>query len=186
MEAIMNTTECHDNKKQKHDNLGTSFRGTSIISLGLSIVDILSCICDQRALSIFKSIALSENNDTDILITKLGLSRRQYYLGMEKLMNADLVERNSGKYHLTSFGRIVFSIEVKVETEIETAIKHYWELKALDSITMKMSAQDNELFPQQRQKIIDELIDSNEIKDILLSKEGLNSQSNAAAKKRAS
>jgi hypothetical protein len=47
---------------------------------------------------------------------------------------------------------------------------------------MKMSEQDKELFPQQRQKIIEDLIDSDETKDILLSKEGLNPQSNAAAK----
>jgi len=112
-------------KKQKHDNSGI-FKGTSIIQLGLSIADILNCFCDERALSIFKSIALSENNDTGILITKLGLSRRQYYSGMEKLMNADLVERISGKYRLTSFGRVIFSTEIKVETEIEEAIKHYW------------------------------------------------------------
>ncbi len=47
---------------------------------------------------------------------------------------------------------------------------------------MKMSEQDKELFPQQRQKIIEDLIDSDETKDILPSKEGLNPQSNAAAK----
>jgi hypothetical protein len=67
-------------------------------------------------------------------------------------------------------------------TEIEEAIKHYWGLKALDSIAMKMSARHKELFLQHRQKIIDDLIDNNEIKDILLSKEGLSSQYNAAAR----
>ena len=181
-EAIVNTTECYNDKKQKHDNLKTSFRGTTIMPLGLSIADILSCICDERALSIFKAIGLSENNDTDILITKLGLSRKQYYSAMEKLVNADLVKRINGKYRLTSFGKVIFSIQAKVETEIGTAIKNYWELKAVDSITMKMSIRDKELFLQHRQDIIGDLIDNHEIKDLLLSKEGLSSQSNAATK----
>jgi hypothetical protein len=77
---------------------------------------------------------------------------------MEKLMNADLVKRINGKYRLTSFGKIIFSTQAKVETEIETAIKHYWELKAVDYITMskKMSAQDKQLL-QERQRIIDDL-----------------------------
>jgi beta-lactamase class A len=175
-------TEYRDNKKQKHHKLESSFGRISLTPPELSIVDILSCICDEKALLILKVIALSENNDTDILITKLRLRRKQYYSSMEKLVNAGLVKRINGKYRLTSFGKVIFSTQAKVETEIETALKHYWELKAFDSITMKMSARDKELFLQQRQKIIDDLIDNHEIKDILLSEEGLNSQSNAAAK----
>ena len=47
---------------------------------------------------------------------------------------------------------------------------------------MKMSIRDKELFLQHRQDIIGDLIDNHEIKDLLLSKEGLSSQSNAATK----
>jgi hypothetical protein len=95
-------------------------------------------------------------------------------------MHADLVKRIRGKYCLTSFGKVIFSAQEKVETEIETAIKHYWELKAVDSIMMKMSADEKELPLQQRQNIIDGLIDNHEIKAILLSKGGLNWHSNTA------
>jgi predicted transcriptional regulator len=164
-----NTTECYDNKKQKYDNLESSFERTSLTPQ-LSIIDILSCISDQKALLIFKAIALSENNDTDILITKLRLTRKQYYSSMKKLINANLVKRISGKYRLTSFGKVIFSTQAKVEAEIETAIKHYWQLQALDSIMMDMSMWDKESFLQQRQKIMDDLIDNHEIRSILLSK----------------
>jgi hypothetical protein len=154
---------------KKYENSDTPFKESSIIPLGLSTADVLRCICDERALSIFKAIALSQKNDTDILITKLALTRKQYYSSIEKLMDADLVKRISGKYRLTSFGKVIFSAQLKVETEIETAIKHYWELKAVDSITLK-SGEAKELPLEEHQRIIDNLIDNQEIKDILVSK----------------
>jgi predicted transcriptional regulator len=51
---------------------------------------------------------------------------------MKKLVNADLVKRINGKYRLTSFGKVIFSVQEKVETEIEIAIKYYCELEAVD------------------------------------------------------
>ena len=153
---------------KRHENLDTSFKESSI-PLRLSAADVLRCICDEKALSIFKAIALSQKNDTDILVTKLALSRKQYYSSIEKLVNADLIKRISGKYRLTSFGKVISSAQLKVETEIETAIKHYWELKAVDSITLK-SGEAKELPPEESQRIIDNLIDNQEIKDILVSK----------------
>jgi hypothetical protein len=69
--------EYYDNKKQKHENLDTPFKGSSIIPLGISIADILGCICDEKALLIFRAIALSQKDDADILITKLRLTRKQ-------------------------------------------------------------------------------------------------------------
>jgi hypothetical protein len=85
------------------------------------------------------------------------------------------VKKISGKYRLTSFGKVIFSAQAKVETEIETAIRHYWELKAVDSIMM-MSSDEKELPLQERQKIIDNLIDNNEIKNTLVSAAILNTR----------
>jgi hypothetical protein len=126
---------------KKHENLDNSFKDSFIrLGLRLSAADVLRCISDKKALSLFKAIALSENDDGRILITKLALTRKQYYSSMEKLIHTELVKKISGKYRLTSLGRVIFSAQAKVETEIETAIKYYWELKAVDSIMMKMSA----------------------------------------------
>jgi predicted transcriptional regulator len=152
---------------KKHENLDTPFKESSI-PLGLSAADVLRCISDEKVLSIFRAVALSENDDNGILITKLRLSRKQYYTRMEILIHTGLVKRTNGKYRLTSFGKVIFSAQQKVEAEIETAIKHYWELKAVDSIMMMMSTYDKELL-QERQRIIDKLIDNQEIKDILFS-----------------
>jgi predicted transcriptional regulator len=112
---------------KKHENLDTSIKESSIIPLGLSAGDVLRCISDSKALSLFKAVALSEGYYTSIIMTKLKLSRKQYYSSMEKLIHTGLIERISGKYRITSFGKVIFSAQEKLETEIEAAIKHYWE-----------------------------------------------------------
>jgi hypothetical protein len=153
---------------KKHENLDTPFKESSI-PLGLSAADVLRCISDEKVLSIFRAVALSENDDNGILITKLRLSRKQYYTRMEILIHTGLVKRTNGKYRLTSFGKVIFSVQEKVEAEIETTIKYYWKLKAVDSImTMSVADGKKELVLQERQRIIDALIDNQEIKDILL------------------
>jgi hypothetical protein len=164
----MDMEEYRDIKKQKREDLETTPNRPSIMPQGLYVADILSYICDERALLIFKAIALSQKNDTGILITKLRLTRKQYYSSMRKLTRSGLVKGTNGKYHLTSFGKVVFSVQEKLETEIEIAIKYYWELKAVDSIMMKMPTIDDKELPlQQRQTIIDGLIDNQELKSIL-------------------
>ena len=131
----------------------------------ISTRDVMSAISDGNALSIFKAIAVAENNknNTRILMTKSKLSYRQYYLSREKLMHAGLIRRISSNYSLTSFGRIVFS---KLE-KLELAINCYLELKIVDSF---MTSVDNkELSIQEYHMLIDKLISDREIKDILLS-----------------
>jgi hypothetical protein len=130
----------------------------------LSIADVLSIICNAKALSIFKAVALSENDHTSILITKLKLTRKQYYSNMERLTEVHIVRRINGKYSLSSFGKVIFSMLLK----IETAIKFYWKFKAIDTIMMA-SAGNNELPIEERDRIIDSLIDNQEIKDMLVS-----------------
>ena len=51
--------------------------------------------------------------------------------------------------------------------KIETTIKYNWKLKAIDSIMTMMSADKKGLPLEECQKIIDNLIDNQEIKDIL-------------------
>jgi predicted transcriptional regulator len=115
--------------------------------------------------SIFKAVAISENHCSSILITKLRLTHRQYYSGMERLIDAGVVKRIGGKYRITSFGKLILSMLFK----IENAIKYNWKLKAIDSIMTMMSADKKELPLEECQKIIDNLIDNQEIKDILVS-----------------
>jgi predicted transcriptional regulator len=130
----------------------------------VSVAGTISVISDEKALSLFKAVALSEKDNTSGLITKLGLTHRQYYSIMKKLIDTGLVKRISGNYSLTSFGKITFYIQVK---KIETAIKHYWELKAVDSIIEYVNRKDLPI--EEYQRIVDNLIDNHEIKAILIS-----------------
>jgi predicted transcriptional regulator len=72
----------------------------------LSIADVLSIISNAKALSIFKAVALAENDCSSILITKLKLTRKQYYSNMERLTEVHIVRRINGKYSLTSVGKL--------------------------------------------------------------------------------
>jgi hypothetical protein len=126
-----------------------------------SVPAILACLSNDKTLSLFKAIAISDNDCSNVLITKLKLTRKQFYLSIEKLIAAGLTRRNSGRYSLTSLGKVIFSMLAK----IETAIKYYWKLKAIDSIIMSAGPG---LPEQECQKIIDTLIDNPQIRDIIV------------------
>ena len=123
------------------------------------VSDILTAISDDKSLVLFDTIALSSGN-TDILIRKLGLTRKQYYSRMYALTNAGLITRSNGKYSLTSFGKIVYEAQIL----IGSAKQNYWKLKAIDSI----ESSSRKMTTEERNKIIDTLIVDNELKEILL------------------
>lgn len=124
-----------------------------------SKLSILGAISDNRASNILKSIASADSN-SDILITELKLTRKQYYSRMSGLMKAGLVKRQRGRYLLTAFGKVIYSAQMSLEAKIEIALNNYWKLKAIDSLEMP-SREDND-------KVISMLIDNQEIKDILI------------------
>jgi predicted transcriptional regulator len=129
----------------------------------VSVMDAISALSDKKALSIFKYVALSESNRSNILITRLGLNRKQFYSGMKRLSDAGLIIRISGRYSLTSLGKIVFTMYRKIENAINN---HHWKLKAVDSIITSPDAE--ELSREEMHNVITKLIDDREMKAILL------------------
>ena len=126
--------------------------------------DILDAISDKRASDIFRSIALANSNsNSDILITQLKLTRKQYYSRMSSLKEAGLVKRQNGRYLLTSFGKVISSAYINLDAKIDTAISSYWKLKAIDSMDISLG--------QDRNKVISVLIDNQEIESILMKEE---------------
>ena len=129
------------------------------------MITIIDAISDKKASNIFKSIASSQLN-SDILITQLKLTRKQYYSRTSCLLKAGLVRRQKGKkikrYLLTSFGKVIYSAQMNLEAKIENALTNYWILKAIDSI--ESSSDDHN-------KIISELINDQEIKSALMKEE---------------
>src|SRR5215831_19223451 len=113
-------------------------------------VDVLKTISDDKSLVLFNTIALS-NGDTDICLSALELTRKQFYSRLSALLKAGLVKRERGKYSLTTFGIIVYN----TQEIIGKAADQYRRLKAIDSIRV---CGNGEMPQEQLHTIIDKLI----------------------------
>ena len=119
---------------------------------------VLRTIADDKSLELFKTIAQG-TIDSESLKSKTKLTRKQYYSRLSRITKAGLVRKKSGKYLLTAFGKIV----IDAQTTVENALKSYWKLRAIDSLEMS-----NELPKEEQQKLIDTLLDNQELKGILV------------------
>jgi predicted transcriptional regulator len=121
-----------------------------------STASVLRTIGDDKSMDIFKTIAQG-TIDSESLKSKTKLTRKQYYSRLSRMTKAGLVRKKSGKYLLTAFGKVVF------EATVENALESYWKLRAIDSLEMS-----NELPKEEQQKLIDALLDNQELRGILV------------------
>ena len=75
------------------------------------------------------------------------------------MTRAGLVRRKNSKYVLTTFGKIVYESQLT----IDNALNNYWKLKAIDSLETA-----NELPKEEQQKLIETLLDNQDLKEILV------------------
>jgi hypothetical protein len=120
---------------------------------------ILRAISDEKSLELFRTIASEAAVDSETLRTKMKFTRKQYYSRLARMVRSGLVKRKSGKYFLTAFGKVVYGTELT----IEGALKDYWKLKAIDSLNVT-----GELPVEERNKLIDTLLDNEELRGILV------------------
>lgn len=134
----------------------------------------LETSADDKTLVLLDTIALS-GSDMDAPISKLGISRKQYYSRIRSLTNSGLITRQRGKYYLTSLGKIVSFYQFRMGR----ALNNFWKLKALDSISNE-TANDLRL-KQVYLDLVNSLIDDVEIREILISSStsSLTAKSNA-------
>ena len=119
---------------------------------------VLRTIADDKSLELFRTIAQG-TIDSETLKGKTKLTRKQYYSRLSRMTKSGLVRKKSGKYLLTAFGKIVFD----AQTTVDHALSRYCKLRAIDSLEMS-----NELPREEQQKLIDALLDNQEIKGILV------------------
>ena len=119
---------------------------------------VLRTIADDKSLELFSIVAL-EKIDSRNLKSKMKVTRKQYYSRLSRMTKAGLVRRKNGRYILTTFGKIVFESKVT----IENALNNYWKLKAIDSLETS-----NEVPKEEQQKLIETLLDNEEIRGILV------------------
>jgi len=127
-----------------------------------SITSILKKISDDKALTLFNSIAVS-NGDKYVPLKEMNLTTKQYYSRVSGLLSAGLIKRNKGKYFLTLLGKVVYDCQLT----IGKALTYHWKLKAIESIEMSASVKSG-LPEGELAKLIDTLIDNHQIKDILM------------------
>lgn len=131
-----------------------------------STVSILGALSDDKSLDLFKIIASvypiegGELINTQLLISKVKLTRKQYYSRISALISSGLVKRSNGKYLLTSLGKVAYSVTAL----IDQAIHDHWKLKAVDALETKSSSG---IPDEEREKIVDMLVDNHELKRIL-------------------
>ena len=125
----------------------------------LSFPGVLKSISDDKSLSIFQLIA-DVNSNWEIILKKLGLARKQYYSKISTMMKAGLIKRQSGKYRLTPFGKVIYCCT----TIAKKALDNYYNLKAIEAT--EVSGLPNEEIG----KLIDVLIDNQQVKEFLTKK----------------
>ena len=100
----------------------------------VSMSEVLRVIMDDKSLSLFEIIALN-SADIDIMINRLGLTKKEYYPRIYDLRRAGLIRKSNAKYHLTSFGKVVY----EAQKLIGKGMQDYWKLKAIDSKYLRMN-----------------------------------------------
>lgn len=123
-----------------------------------STASVLKSIADDKSLELFTIVAL-EKVDSRNLKGKINLTRKQYYSRLSRMTRAGLLRRKDGKYILTTFGRIVYESTLTVEN----ALANYWKLKAIDSLETS-----SEVPKEEQQKLIETLLDNEDIRGILV------------------
>jgi hypothetical protein len=124
----------------------------------ISPVDVLGAISDDKSLLLFRAIASSDSEvSSDTLITRLHITKKQYYSRIGKLTRSKLVNRTSGKYFPTSLGKIVY----ETQTIIGKAVADYWKLKAVDGLE---NSHSDQMPKEEYDKVVDALIDNDMVK----------------------
>jgi predicted transcriptional regulator len=128
----------------------------------LTVHRVLKSVSDWGSLALLRSIAsVAEGEDLSVMsLTRLKLSRRAYYSRLRQLLDTELVERNGGRYKLTSLGKIVYDYYMKIENLLE---QDYYKLKAIDAIE-----KSDDLGLVERVEAITNLIEDKKLKAILV------------------
>jgi predicted metal-binding transcription factor (methanogenesis marker protein 9) len=125
-----------------------------------SLTNVLKSISDEKSLSIFQAIADVNSNNVEIGLKKLDLSRKQYYSRISTMRETGLIKRQSGRYYLTPFGKVVYCCTMITKN----ALDNYYELKAVE-ITEDSGFSNEEL-----SKLVNVLIHNKEVKEFLTKK----------------
>ena len=140
-----------------------------VASGSLSVETVFSAISDNKSLSLFNIIAIMSSPASDgqptgeILISRINLTRKQYYTRINQLRDAGLITKKRTRFVLTSLGRVIY----ETHKTIGIAIQNRWKLQAIDLIHTSQLA--DRIPIEERNNFINTLLgDCDKIRDILL------------------
>jgi len=122
----------------------------------VKISAVLGAISDEVSLELFNLVAIT-NGTSDILRSKMNITRKQYYSRLYKLVHCGLITRRENQYFLTALGRVIYDSQ----TTIENALSNYWKIKVVDSIGVAENTFGD------KKKLVETLIQDKEIQDLL-------------------
>ena len=121
----------------------------------ITTTTVLRSIADDKSMVLFRTIAQSNDGiDSESLKGKLKLTYKEYYSRLSGMTKSGLVKKRRNKYTLTTFGKVVYDSQATVDL----ALSNLRKLEAIDSLEMS-----NELSREERQKLIDALLDKGKL-----------------------
>ena len=96
----------------------------------IKISNVLDAVSDDASLELFRLVALTDGNTSDLLRSKMQITRKQYYSRLYRLVKCGLVMKKDDGYLITAFGRVLY----EAQASIESALRNYWRIKAVDSL----------------------------------------------------
>jgi len=128
--------------------------------------DILSALSDEHSITILMQASTGLKGDSSTH-KSIGLSKKQYYTRLNRLVKLGLISRNNGLYRYTALGALVINTQLK---PLEDALTNYWSLLAIDELKR------SKVIPQQEQdKIVEIILNKN-----LVNARGLDGSSRTA------
>lgn len=122
-------------------------------------VEILEALANESSIKIFKQASTGLKSGETVL-EKMGLTKRQFYSRLKKLVNLGLISKTEGVYKHTSLGSLVNSIQIK---PLEEALVNYWNLLAIDEL------KQSKVIPQQEQeRIVQSIINKSRLQEYLI------------------
>jgi hypothetical protein len=85
----------------------------------VTMLDVLDAIHDPDGRDLFNSIATNRRSNDAVKIT-----RKQYYSRLSKLVKADLIKRKEGRYVLTPFGGVIYSVQLGFAEAVDDVDEH--------------------------------------------------------------
>ena len=115
--------------------------------------EVLKLIMNENTLKILNQIIDNDNTvENTLSITKINLTRKQFYTKLNELIKEGFIKKERGKYYLTTFGKIVYDLTFEYKNKLDLVVEDYWKLKAIDLLDIS-----DELTNDERYKIINHL-----------------------------